>query len=338
MDKDKLTVVCYGLGPIGRAAARLALSRKRLKVVGAVDVDPEIVGRDLGLVCGLPSPALVDVTDDPVRLLAGKRVDVVLHATGSRFAKVYDQLAEIAGNGASVVSSCEELLFPWISDAEKAESLDKLAASAGAVVVGTGVNPGFVLDTLAICLSGACDGVRRIEGHRVVDAATRRAPLLAKIGAGIEVAEFQRLKEERRIGHVGLIESLALVADATGIARTRGPIDFQETLEPVVARTRVQAADLVVEPGRVAGVHQIAMGSAGGAEVLRLDLAMFVGAEDPHDEIRIDAVPPIHARIHGGVAGDQATAAILVNLLPLARAARPGLRTMADLPVPRYTG
>lgn len=336
--RSKVRVVCYGLGPIGRAAARLALTRKSIKVVGAVDVDPAIVGRDLGLVAGRAEPCLVDITDDPEKLLAEKEVDVVVHATGSRLEGVYDQLAGIVDASVNVVSSCEELLFPWLANPEKAGYLSELARATGASVLGTGVNPGFVLDTLALCLSGVMTELQAVRAVRVVDAATRRGPLVRKVGAGMTVERFRALAGEKRIGHVGLVESLALVADATGLGAASGGLDIQENLDPVVADRRHVVGDVTVEPGQVAGIHHVAIGTVGNREVIHLDLKMYVGAPDPHDRVTLQGTPAIDARIEGGVAGDEATAAMLVNLVPVLHRAPPGLLTMADVPIPRFTG
>ncbi len=338
MSDSRIPVVCYGLGPIGRAAARLALSRSRLRVVGAVDRAPDLVGRDLALVAGLQTPCGVTISEDADHLFSTKRADVVIHATGSRFADVYDQISAAAGCGVHVVSSCEELLFPWYSHPELADELAALARSSGATVLGTGVNPGFVLDTLPLCLSGVCREIRRIEATRVVDAGTRREPLVRKVGAGLDVAEFRRLQHEGRIGHVGLVESLALIAEATGLGKESGALEIQESLDPVLAEKRIQAAGVTIEPGRVAGIHHVAVGSGGGQERIRLDLSMYVGAPNVNDKIRIEGDPSLELVVTGGTPGDVATAGILVNMVPVVAAAPAGLLTMIDIPIPRYTG
>ena len=336
-NRRKIRVLCYGLGPIGQAAARLAHKASSIDLVGGVDIDPEIVGRDLGLACDLVEPLGVDVVEPPGFSDESRLPDVAIHATGSRLEDVYDQIANLAGSGVSVISTCEELLFPWYRNPERAESLDRLAASTGATVLGTGVNPGFVLDTLALAFTGVCHEIHRIEGIRIVDAATRRLPLVRKIGAGIDPEEFRERARRQAIGHAGLIESLALVAENLSLGREDGALDIDETIEPVIARRALQVHGIHVEPGQVAGIHQVARGSSGGKERIRLDLQMYVGATDPIDEIRIEGTPSLTVRIPGGIAGDPATAAMLVNAVPLLASVRPGLVTMADLPVPRRT-
>lgn len=338
MSDSRISVVCYGLGPIGRAAAKLALSRKGLRVVGAVDRAPDLIGRDLALVAGIPTPCGVTIAEDADHLFSTKRVDAVIHCTGSRFADVYDQLASAAGSGVHVVSSCEELLFPWYSNAELAEELAALARSSGSAVLGTGVNPGFVLDTLPLVLSGVCREVRRIEAVRVVDAGTRREPLVRKVGAGLEIAEFRKLQHDRRIGHVGLVESLALIAEATGLGKETGALEIQESLDPVLAEHRIQAAGIEILPGRVSGIHHVAVASSNGQERIRLDLSMYVGASYPGDRIRIEGDPSLELSIAGGTPGDVATAGILVNMVPVVASAPAGLHTMLDIPIPRFTG
>jgi len=324
-----LRVAQFGLGPIGVRCARLAAGKDCLRLVGAADTDPAKVGRDVGELDG-GRPLGVRVSGDAAEVLAQARPDVVLHTTRSAFAQVFDQLEQIAAAGVSVVSSTEELLFPALKNADLAERLDRAAREHHAVVLGTGVNPGFVMDTLALVLTAVCYDVRKVTAERRVDAATRRLPLQKKVGAGMTVEQFNELKARNAIGHVGLPESMALIAHGLG-----WPIDrLEEDLEPVLAPRDIQTEFLTIRAGQVAGIHNSGRVVSGGVERVALDLKMFVGAEDPADRVRLDGSPPIDARLSGGVAGDLATAAMLVNLAPrVAELARtnPGLRLMTDL-------
>jgi hypothetical protein len=297
---DPLRVIAYGLGAIGQAAARVASTRPGMELVAVVD--PAQTGKEI---CGLP---VQDVLPDV-------EADVVIHCTGSSFAVVYDQLAEIVSAGLSCVTSCEEALFPRYRHAELAEELNNLCVSNSVGVLGTGVNPGFVMDTLPVLLTAVSQSVRSIRVLRVVDAGTRRPALQRKVGAGLTREEFQKLADEGSIRHVGLPESLAFWAAAIG----RPDDKIEETLEPVMRGD-----------GRVAGVKQVATGDG-----LTLELQMFVGAPNPRDEIHIEGEPNLHVVINGGTPGDVATPAILVNMIPRLLEAGPGLHTMATLPLPR---
>jgi len=291
------------------------VERPNLELVGAVDSNPDFAGSDVGRAIELGRDLGFVVDNSLAAALDGTEADAVIHCTGSSFPIVYDQLAEIVGEGLSCVTSCEEALFPRYRNPELAEELNNLCVSHSVGVLGTGVNPGFVMDTLPVLLTAVSQTVRSIRVLRVVDAGTRREALQRKIGAGLTRQEFQKLADEGNIRHVGLPESLAFLADAIG--RPYG--DIQETLEPVMRND-----------GHVAGVKQVAT-----ADGLTLELQMFVGAPNPRDEIHIEGNPPLRVVVEGGTAGDLATPAILVNMLPRLMEAGPGLHTMATLPLPR---
>lgn len=326
-----MRVVQFGLGSIGRGCVRELAGRAGVEVVGGIDRDPELAGRDLGEVCGLGHALGASVRSDPGPALAGWRPEIVIHTTGSFLAEVEEQIAAILAAGAHVVSSSEELFFPRAGDRAAASRIDGLARQHGLVVVGTGVNPGFAMDLLPVCLSGICVRVDRIAVSREVDAATRRAPLQKKVGAGMSAAEFERRAASGGIGHVGLRQSALAVADA--LAWSVDGVD--ERLTPVIAARDLHAGGSTIAAGRVAGIDQRLRLRVGGKERLALDLRMFVGASDPHDRIEIAGEPPLSVRVEGGIAGDIATVAALINTLPRLTACAPGLRTVMDLPVPR---
>lgn len=325
----------YGLGPIGRATARCVLDAEpcALELVGGVDVDPELVGRDLGELVGRDRLGL------PVRARPGElleRAQVVLHTTTSSLEEVADQILACARAGCHVVSSTEELLFPFERHPELSRTIDRVAREHGVAVLGTGVNPGFVMDTLALTATGVCTGVEQIEVRRVVDATERRRPLQEKIGAGRSEAEFRDLREKGGVGHVGLVESLRLLAHGLDWSLTR----VEESLEPILAERPVQTPYVRVDPGRVAGIDHRAAGYVDeeSSPRIRLRLQMYLGAPEPRDVIRIAGDPPVNLRIGGGIFGDTATVGALVNAVPTVREAAPGLRTTAELPLPRASG
>lgn len=330
---SQLRVVQFGLGPIGVRTARLAATKAGLKLVGAIDVDPAKVGRDVGELDG-GKPLGVRVSGDAAALLKRVRPDVVLHTTSSSLAAVAEQIAMIVRAGACVVSSTEELLYPALKNPAMARKLDRLATRHGVAVLGTGVNPGFVMDTLALILTAVCYEVRAVRVERRVDASTRRFPLQKKVGAGMTVAEFNQRKARKAIGHVGLPESMALIAHGLGWPIGR----IVEGLQPVVATRPIRTKFLEVKRGQVAGIHNTGKLISDGKTRVTMDLKMFVGADEPCDRVTLESTPPIQATLSGGVAGDLATAAMLVNLAPRVvelASMRPGLRLMTDVALPR---
>lgn len=327
-----LRVLHYGLGPIGIAAAGVVARRPGIVSMAAVDVDPAKVGRDLADLADLCAPTGVSVRPSLAEALAGAAADVAVHCTGSYLARVEPQLAELLQAGLHVVSSCEELSYPVAGRCAIAARLDALAKSKGVAMLGTGINPGFAMDALPIFLTGMAQEVTSIRVERVNDAAKRRLPLQRKVGAGLDQTAFQQLVAAGAVRHVGLHESVAMIAGAMGWTLQR----VEETTGAVLARERVTTAYLTVEPGQVAGVHQVGIGYVGGRAAITLELQMYVGALDERDEVWIEGQPPLHVRCEGGFPGDITTAAILVNAAWRLPDLPPGLCTMKDLPPPHY--
>ena len=318
-----------GLGPIGQSIARLVQQTPGLQVVGATDVSPEHGGKDLGAVLGLNRRLRVKVAGDPTRFLRKTRADVAILCTSSSVKAIRPQVAALVQRGMNVVTTCEELAFPRPENAKAFAELDRLALRKKVTVLSTGVNPGFVMDALAIMLTAPCSEVRRVVVTRVVDAGTRRLPLQRKVGAGLNLAQFRRALTEGTVRHVGLVESAYMIAAALGWKLD----SVEETLDACIAPRDLQTDFLRIPAGCAAGIKQVARAYRNGDLALTLDLQMYVGAEHPRDHVLVDGAPPIDMTITGGVAGDAATAAMVVNSLPKVVAARPGLLTMKDMPL-----
>ena len=332
MGNKKLSVIQYGLGPIGIETARLVTRKSGMEIVGAVDISKDLAGKDLGEVLGLDRKLGIAVTDNAKSLFAGTKADAVLHTTGSRIRKIYPELEEIIRAGLNIVSSSEELLFPLEENTELSQRVDALAKKHGVTVLGAGVNPGFVMDALPLFMTAVCQNVRKVHVERHVDAGTRRYPLQRKVGAGMTQEAFREQIANKTMGHVGLLESLYLVAETLDLSLD----DVHEAVEPVMAQKIVNTAYFSLKPGDVAGIKHTAEGIKNGETIISLELRMFVGCEEPHDLVHILGTPEIRLRIEGGVAGDQATAAVLVNSVPAVIGARPGLATVKDLPAPHF--
>lgn len=327
---NPIRVVQFGLGPIGQACVKVLLKKPSIELVGGIDVDPQKAGKDVGEVCGLNKRLGMVVRGDAQAALADCRPQVVVHTTFSFLDRIEDQLAIIIRAGAHVVSSSEELFYPFQRNPEFCQRVDTLAKQHGVAVIGTGVNPGFSMDILPLCLTGVCTEVNKIIVTRVVDTSPRRLQLQKKTGAGLSRQEFEERLAAGNFGHIGLRESALAVMDTLG-----WPVDaIEESIQPVIAETEMTTAFLTVEPQQVAGLHQIMRVKSGGEERLVLDLQVSVGAKEPHDSVEIIGDPPFSMRIEGGIFGGTATIGALVNTIPKIINAPPGLRTMMELPVP----
>lgn len=326
---EQLGVVHYGLGPIGIEVARLVAQRGDLRSASALDLDPKLLGRALSTVIGA-GPATVFVTDDTEAALGAGGAQVVAHCTGSSLERIAPQLLACIGSGLSVVSTCEELSYPWDRAPELARQLDSAAKRKGVAIIGTGVNPGFAMDYLPVVLSGASRRVDSVAVHRVQDAGSRRLPLQRKVGAGLSVEAFQTKVGEGTVRHVGLPESAQAVAAAFGWQLSA----LRDHIEPVVAKAKTPSGLGDIDPGMVTGVRQVVTGFVDSREVVRLELEMAVGLPDPRDEVQLRGDPDVRLVIPGGLHGDIATVAVVVNALQRIAMAPPGLRVMADLPPP----
>ena len=321
-------VIQYGLGPIGSATARHVVDRDGLQLVAGIDIDPAKVGKDVGEVIGLGQPLGFKVVESLSQALEWTEADVVVHTTSSYFDAFKPQIVEILEAGLDVVSTSEELSFPWLAHAEEATEVDEVAKRAKKTVLGTGVNPGFLMDSLPLNLTAICQRVDRIDVTRVINASTRRGPFQAKIGSGMTVEDFKAKMAAGRMGHVGLPESMGMVFHTLGRKLAR----YESGVEPVVAESLVKTDYFDVQPGQVRGLKQVARGYTDEGEFMTLTFIAALDAGEDGDTIKITGMPDLEVKLKG-TNGDIATVAIAVNAIRRVREAAPGLVTMRDLPI-----
>ena len=317
--------VLIGAGPLGINIYRYALKRKDIVIAHVVDIDPSLKGKDMGVHAGLESSGVL-ITDHIGKI---SKADVAILATVSDLSGIGPQVIALIEAGYSVVSTCEELFYPWKSATDWSSRIDQAAKAKGVAVLGTGVNPGFLMDALPSMLTGICNQVERVEVRRYQDAQFRRIPFQKKIGAGLTFDEFERRKNEGTLRHVGLSESMHFIANQLGwhLERT------EDRIEPVIADRTITSEAMTIISGQVAGVRQTGIGWVAGEEKIKLAFQASVGEPDSYDEIEIFGTPHIRSRIMKGVHGDIATCAIILNACKSILKATPGLRTMADIPM-----
>jgi len=333
---DNVKVVSYGIGVIGQRLAKHLLTKEGVEIVGAVDINPAIVGKDLGEVLGGEKLGVV-ISDDADEVISSTDPDVVCHTTMSYLRQTFDQFEQIMKHGVSVVSTCEELAYPNASEegAEYAKKLDKIGKKYGASLLGTGINPGFLMDTLPITLTGVCTEVEDIYITRQMDAATRRIPFQKKIGAGLTVEEFKKKIADHEItGHVGLEQSIQMIADAVGWELDEIKVD---QVGPKVLDHDAASDAIKVPKGYNAGSMQMAYGIKDGKALITMDFRAYIGAPEEFDSVTIKGVPPINERTTPCVHGDYGTIAITANMIPQVVNSEPGFKTMIDLPPPHAT-
>ena len=324
-------IVQIGLGSLGQNIVRFATERSGIKIVAAVDPAPDKVGRELGNLCSL-RPLGITVCKDLKTALKGKNADVAVLTTVSSIKAIEKQIEEIAMAGLDIVSTCEELSFPWRTHPLIAERIDKICRKQNVACVGTGVNPGFIMDYLPCTLSSVCQKVNSIKVTRIQNASNRRISFQQKIGTGLTRSQFRAKEAEGTLRHVGLVESMHMIAQSLNWKLDR----TTESLKPVIAKRTITSGYIKINKGRACGVEQIGRGYIGKKEVIRLHFRAAVDEREPVDTIEITGNPTIKSTIPGGVNGDIATCAIIINAIRSISAIKPGLKTMLDLPVPGY--
>ena len=327
-----IRVILYGVGAVGSLIAKALLEKQGIKIVGAVDIAEDKLGKDLGEVLGLNKKLGVKISKTADSALSKTKADIAVHATSSYLEDTYQQIASIVKKGVNVVSTCEELSYPHLTHPRLAKKLDTLAKKHNVTVLGTGINPGFLMDTLVIALTAVCQKIEKIEAVRVMNAATRRLPFQKKIGAGLTVKEFKNKIENKEItGHVGLKQSIAMIADTL---KWKLEKIVTEPVQPVTAKKTVKSPYITIKAGNVAGLRQKAEGVSKGKKLITLDFQAYIGAEEEYDAVTILGAPNVKQKIQPCVHGDLGTVAVITNSIPKVINAPAGLLTMKDLPVP----
>jgi 2,4-diaminopentanoate dehydrogenase len=327
---NKIKVVSYGIGVIGTRIIHQMLGKETFELVGAIDIDPAKVGQDLGDVIKLGRKLNIIISNDVDKILTESKPDIVVHTTRSYVKQVYDEFVGILKHKVNVVSTCEEMSYSYDSEPELTAQLDKIAKENGVTILGTGINPGFLMDFLPLVLTGPCESVEKIEIARKMNASTRRIPFQKKIGAGLTLAEFRNKIDNHIItGHVGLEQSIGLIA--AGLGWNLDEIKTEE-VKPVVSEPGVASDAITVNPGDACGLEQIAYGIIDGKQVIHLDFRAYLGAEEEYDTIKIEGNPSFHQKITPCVHGDIGTISMTINSIPNVVNGAPGLKTMKDLP------
>lgn len=332
-----IKVIQWGLGAMGNGMARLLMAKEGIHITGAFDQDPQKIGRDLGEFLGGESSG-VTISAPPIAAEGwglNADADLVIIATSSFTKEVFPQIRLAVEKGLNVISIAEEMAFPAAQEPDLAAEMDVLAKTHGVTVLGTGINPGFVLDTLILALTGPCLEVQSIKASRINDLSPFGPTVMRTQGVGTTVEEFkQGLATGEIVGHVGFQESINLIAKALGWELDR----IEEARSPIISNVYRETQYVQVQPGQVAGCRHTAIGYVNGEPKIELihpqQVLPYLEGVDTGDYIDITGRPDIHMAIKPEIPGGLGTMAMAVNMIPQVIAARPGLVSMAELPVP----
>jgi 4-hydroxy-tetrahydrodipicolinate reductase len=330
-----MRVIILGCGIMGRRVAEAMMPKQSFEIVGALDIDPKLAGKDLGELFSSPQDTGIVIENDAESLFTRVKADAVVQTTLSHLTTVLPQIEQCVNAGLNIVSTCEELSFPWKRHPELAAEIDRMAKEAGVTVVGTGINPGYLMDSLPLALTSPCLQIDSIRVTRMMNSARRRIPFQKKVGTTMTPEEFRRKIADGVItGHVGLLESINMIASGLG-----WELDEAVELPPeaVIAETETPSGMGVVPPGDVIGLKSVAYALKDGEKAITLEFIANAGVKEEYDEIVIKGDPDIHEKIVGGVHGDTGTVSMAINTIPKAIAAVPGLKVMSELPAPCAT-
>jgi hypothetical protein len=328
-------VAVWGTGMMGQGLLGFILDRpKDIELVGAIVTNPAKEGRTVGELLGRDCD--VAMTTDFASVLA-KKPDVVCICTQSNLDEITSQVEPTVKAGCNVLCIAERLAYPWASDPAWADRFDALAKEHGVSILGTGVNPGFVLDALIVMWSSICLKVDRIEAQRINDLSPFGPTVMASQGVGTTVAQFEAgIADGTIVGHIGFQESINLIAKALG-----WKIDeIVETREPIVSSVERSTPHVHVAPGDVCGCRHIGKGYAGGELKIELVHPQQIHPElegvDTGDYIRIFGDPTVQMVNAPEIPGGKGTYASTGNYIPLMSAAPAGMLTVVDMPLPRF--
>ncbi|MEW4925121.1 hypothetical protein [Algibacter sp. 2305UL17-15] len=326
-------IIQVGFGPLGIKTAQYIAKKETIKTVAVVDLNPEMAGKSLNEFCAtLSDDVYISQSVDGALNQLNFKPDVAIITTVSSLEKLIPQVETVAKYGIPVISTCEELSYPWDLQPELSKKLDDICKANDIACLGTGVNPGFLMDYLPSVMSSICKDIKHISIERVQDATPRRIPFQRKIGAGLDMEAFKKKEAEGMLRHVGLKESVYLLANSIGLKLDK----VTESLDPVIAEQDVASEAIKVAQGEARGVEQVAHGYVNGNCKIRMHFKAAIGEPRSFDRISVEGTPNFSTEIDGGINGDIATCAITINCINSILKAKPGLHTMADIGVPGY--
>ncbi len=333
----KINVVIWGFGAMGKGIAEMLVSKQGVRICGVCDVNPNIIGKNfLDLIKHTSDHPSVKVNNDIDHILASQKIDVVLLATDSFTSKAYDKIVKVLEYGINVISTAEEMAYPKANEKHLAEKINLLAKEKNVTVLGTGINPGFVMDLLVIALTGVMTNVNHIAVERVNSLSPFGPTVMEEQGVGISLDEFnKRVAEDNLAGHVGFKESVSMIADALGINLS----NFKQDMKPILTNIDRVSKYGEAKKGSLAGIDMIAEGFVNKKSFISMKHPQQIEPElegiKTGDYIKLNGTPNVNMSITPEIDGGIGTIAMCVNMIPHVLNANAGLKTMIDLPVPR---
>lgn len=337
MRKENVKVIVWGLGSMGKGIAEMLLNKKGVDVVGAV-VRGDKIGKSMYDFLDMERGDREDLATGSFEdVIKEGAADIVVLGTDSFTRDNFDKIKYCVERKINVVSTAEEMAYPKAQEPELSAEIDKLAKENGVTVLGTGINPGLIMDLLVLTLTGACIDVESIKAERINNLSPFGPAVMKGQGVGITVDEFnKRVEEDNLDGHVGFPETITMIADGLGWKLSD---DIKLTRAPIVSSVYRKAPNAEVQPGDVAGCNMKGYGYVDGEMKIEMLHPQQVEPQleggTTGDYITIKGTPNVNMAITPEIPGGIGTIAMTVNMIPNIINSRPGLKTMIDLPIPR---
>ena len=329
----KVRVILWGLGSMGSMMAKSLIKRDGIEIVGAIAVRKKKAGKDLGELLNFGEYLGIQVTNDAKSLFETTKADILLLSTTSFVKQVYHQIKLALENKINVITIAEEMYNPWVKNLKLAEEIDNLAKINNVTVLGTGINPGFVLDTLILTLTGICLEVNKIKASRINDLSPYGPTVMRTQGVGTTIEEFEKgISDGTIVGHIGFLESVSTISKYLGWELD----EIKQTREPIISNVLRETSHIKVKPGMVAGCNHIAYGIKNNKTIITLEHPQQILPElegiNTGDYINIKGIPEVNLSIKPEIQGGVGTVAIAINMIPHVINSESGLKSMMDMP------
>ncbi len=331
---ENIKAIIWGFGAMGQGIAEMLLDKTGVEIVGVCDLNPDIIGKGVSEVLKKGNNN-VKISKDIDNVLEND-AEVLFLATDSYVSKSYSKIVKVLESGINVISTAEEMAYPYACEPELSKKMNDVAKKNNVSLLGTGINPGFVMDVLAISLTGAMTDVKGIEVRRVNSLSPFGKTVMEEQGVGISIDEFnERSQKNELAGHVGFKESVYMIADALGLELEK----FDQQMKPIVTKVNRKSKYGKADKGTLAGIDMTAQGTIKGKDYIKMSHPQQIEPEDEGintgDYIILHGSPDIKMSITPEIEGGLGTIAMCVNMMPHIINADPGLKTMLDLPIPR---
>lgn len=333
---QNVKVIIWGLGAMGGGMADMILSKKGIEIVGVAGRGKKIGTSMYDYIKTEKGDRPDILIQDPKDIIKPGAADIVLLCTDSFTRNAFDKLKFILEQKLNVITSAEEMSYPAAREPELAGQLDEIAKANGVSVLGTGINPGHIMDTLVLLMTGCMVDVEHILSKRVNSLSPFGPTVMEEQGIGISVDEFEKRKADGTMsGHVGFAESVGLMAEGLGLKVN----SFAQDMTPIVTDVDRKSPYGFAAAGSCAGVAMTADAVLSNGMKIRMEHPQQIEPEQvgvkTGDYVIIEGTPSVNMLNSPEVEGGLGTIAMCVNMIPQVINADPGLKTMIDLPIPR---